>query len=126
MGNKIARGAASQAASTILYKTGITTSSSYADVEFTLNASTTLTEIDVSFGVSLEVEAKATTQDVKIKILTRAHSNAEWRELEGEADVTTSTVASVYSGAVRGAQVKIQVKEGSSSGGTLYVAVTVK
>lgn len=126
MGNKIATGARTQAAATILYKTGITTSASYADVEFTLDASTSIDEIDVSFGVSLEVEAKATTQDVKVKILTRAHAEAEWRELQAETDVTTGAVASVYSGAVRGAQVKIQVIEGTTSGGTLYVAATVK
>lgn len=126
MAGKKASGGRVQSAATFLYAADVATTSSYADVEFTVDGNTE-SAIECDFAISLEVEAEAATQDVNIKVLTRAHFSMPWRELQAETGVTTAGGnQSVYSGTVRGSQIKVQIKEGASSGGTAKIAVTLK
>lgn len=126
MTSRTANGSRALMASTALSITGVATSDSYTDVTFTDVRGVEITAIEVSAHISLHVEAKATTQAVKVKVLERASPDMDWSELQAETDVGTSAKTEVYSGNVRSGQIKIQVIEGSSSGGTLALALVAK
>lgn len=126
MSGQTAAGARQQAAYTSLYATGVATTASYADVTFTDTAGRSVTEIPAGFAISLIVEAIAATQAVNVKVLHRSHPSATWRELAAETAVGTSSVTEVYADIVRGAQIKVQIKEGTTSGGTGTISLCLK
>jgi hypothetical protein len=126
MAGKQAGGSRVQQGASTYYIDGQATTGSYADVTFKRGDGVEVSALSMQAHISLMVEAKASGQDVKIKILQRAHSDAEWRELQAETDVTTASVAEVYADNVRAGEIKIQVKEGSTSGGTVMIAVCAK
>lgn len=126
MSGYTASGSRQQAACTSLYADTIATTASYADVTFTDGRNNEIVAIPSGFAVSLVVEAEAETQAINIKILQRAHSSATWRELQAETGVATSGVTEVYADIVRAAEVKVQIKEGASSGGVGKVSLCLK
>ena len=124
MSGHTASGARQQAASTSLYADSIPTTSSYVDVTFTDSRGDEIVNIPCGFAISLLVEGEADTQAVNVQILQRAHSSGAWRELQAETSVATSGVTEVYADIVRAAEVKIQIKEGTSGGiGTLSLCL---
>jgi len=124
MAGKTASGARQQAAATSLYATAIPTTSEYVDVSFVDDRGEVITEITSDFAISLVVEGAAATQAVNVQILQRAHRSATWRTLQAETSVATSGITEVYADIVRAAQIKVQIKEGTSGGvGTLALCL---
>lgn len=108
------------------YATGVATGAAYADVELTELYGGKSTEMNTGERISLLVRAEATTQDCNIKVLARPHPSYDWRELVAETGLTADTDTEVYADTIRDAQIKIQVKQGASPGGTVTIGVCLK
>lgn len=102
------------------------TTSSYVDVAFVDDSGKSQTVLSVGHAISLLLRARAETQDCDIKVLARPAQNYPWRELVAETTLTAGTDTEVYADTIRDWQVKVQVKEGTTSGGTIDIGVCIK
>lgn len=109
------------------FLSGIVTTAAFADVEFQdENGDPTGPAFDSATYISLQVQAIATVQDCKIRVLERASREADWIELVAETDVTLTQATTIFNDNVRGAQFKIQVKQGTSPGGLVNLSFCMK
>tara|TARA_R100000808_G_C2151643_1_gene160792 strand:+ start:2302 stop:2685 length:384 start_codon:yes stop_codon:yes gene_type:complete len=109
------------------YLAAAPTTAAFVDVQFEdESGDPTGPAFDTATYISLQVQAIATVQDAKIRVMERASREAAWIELVAEADVTTSQATTIYNGNARGSQMKIQLKQGSSPGGLVDVSFCLK
>jgi hypothetical protein len=108
------------------YAEDVATTASYADVSFTDDHGRTQTVLSTGHAISALIRAEADTQDCNIKVLARPANDYPWRELVAETALVDGTDTEVLADTVRDWQIKVQVKEGGTSGGTVSVGVCLK
>lgn len=108
------------------YAEDVETSSSYSDVAFEDDAGRSTAVLSVGHAISALIRAKASTQDCNIKVLARPATGYPWRELVAETALVADTDTEVLADTIRDWQLKVQVKEGGTSGGTVEVGVCLK
>lgn len=121
---RLGKGRRTIASSTSLASLAHPTTADWVDVQWDINGG--LVWIPAASFISMELEGEAFTQDGKVRVLTKAHQNTNERELLAETDISVGAVTAALSGAIRGAFVKVQVKQGTTPGGTLNLALCLK
>lgn len=116
---------------------GVATTDEWADVPFTVTSflgSVARTVLPAAQFISGHLVAWSSTQATKVRVLAQSAEDAPWWELVTELDVPVQTetsdllngVTEVLEATVRAHALRVQVKEGSSSGGAISLAGCLK
>lgn len=109
------------------YLEELETSNAYSDVVFNLDSGNRSTEIlHAGHAISGMIRALAKTQDCLAKVFARPHPDYPWREIVSATNLVADTDTVLVEDTLRDWQYKIQIKEGSTSGGTVTIGVTLK